>query len=74
MAEQAAKALAAAGITGAPMVTTKKKGKHDQEMIKMQQGLKQNHQDVTKYVDDLSDWYKEVENKDKNKKVREAAF
>jgi hypothetical protein len=36
MAEHAAKALAAAGISGAPMVTTKKRGRGDDDMIKMQ--------------------------------------
>lgn len=71
MAEKAAAALAAAGIAGP---TNLKKSSKNQEMIQMQQMLKQNHEDVSKYVDDLADWYEEVATKDKNTKVREAAF
>ena len=43
-------------------------------MIKMQQGLKNNHEDMSNYLDDLNDWYKEAQQKDKNKQVRETAF
>ena len=72
----ATKALAAAGVRGPPppVHDKAKKGKANEEMIKMQQGLKNNHEDVNNYVADLDSWYKEVSEKDKNKKVREAAF
>jgi hypothetical protein len=40
----------------------------------MQQGLKNNHEDLSKYCNDLDGWYKEVAEKDKNKQVRETAF
>jgi hypothetical protein len=36
--------------------------------------MKNNHEEVNNFVTDLDKWYKEVDKKDKNKQVREAAF
>lgn len=51
-----------------------KKHSGKDEMILMQHGMKNNHEEVNSFVTDLDKWYKEVGEKDKNKQVREAAF
>ena len=47
-----------------------KKGGND-EMIKIQHNLKNNTEDITRYVGDLESWTKEVQKKDKSAALRD---
>lgn len=72
MAEAALKALSSAGIAGPKFIgKNDKKEKRNEDIFKMQANIKNNSHDLQNFVNELDEWTKEIEPKDKDSKLRD---